>query len=130
MIDANTLFSTAQIDKMECLLRIKDEIKALEAQKDALSKSIKDGMAKLNVHECDLNGSVFKLIESERRTVTKCTKNEFVANLVGQGKKHLVVTSIEPDLDGIFAEVDAGTLEKSFVDKYVKVTPVKTLRVD
>lgn len=130
MIDANTVFSPAQIQDMEQLLRIKEEIKVLESRKEALSKSIKTAMIALKVDECDVNGSSFKLIDSERRTVTKSTKDEFVANLVGQGKAHLVVTSIEPDLDSIFAEVDAGSLAQDFVDKYVKVTPIKTLRTD
>lgn len=130
MIDANAVFSLAQVQEMEQLLRIKEEIKALEAKKDTLAKNIKTAMMAMNVDECDMNGASFKLIESERRTVSKATKDEFIANLVGQGKQHLVVTAIEPDLDSIFAEVDAGTLSQSFVDKYVKVTSIKTLRTD
>ena len=75
-----------------------------------------------------VDGSTLTLIESTRKTVTKDTKDEFVANLVGMGKKHLITYSIEPDLDSVFAEVDAGSLGRDFVDKYVKVTPVVTLR--
>ena len=45
-------------------------------------------------------------------------------------KKHLVKTSIEPDIESIFAEVDAGTLDSNMVNSYVKVTPVTTLRCD
>ena len=60
--------------------------------------------------------------------VTKATKDSFIAELVGLNKQHLVITSIEPDLDSIFAEVDAGSLDKVLVDQYVKVTPVVTLR--
>ena len=130
MIDANTVFSPAQVQDMEQLLRIKEEIKVLEARKDSLSKSAKAAMIALGIDECDVNGSTFKLIQTERRTVTKSTKSEFIANLVGQGKQHLVVTSIEPDLDSVFAEVDAGNLSQNFVDKYVKVTSVMTLRTD
>lgn len=130
MIDANTVFNTTQIQEMEQLLRIKEEIKALEDRKDKLSTSIKNAMIQLNVDECDVNGSTFKLITSSRRTITKSTKDEFVATLVGKGLQHLVVTSIEPDLDSIFAEVDANRIPKAFVDKYVKVTPIKTLRTD
>lgn len=130
MIDANVVFSPAEIQQMEQLLRIKEEIKALEAKKDTLSRSIKNAMVALKVDECNINGTSFKLAVSERRTITKATKDEFIANLVGQGKQHLVVTSIEPDLDSVFAEVDAGLLAKDFVDKYVKVTPVQTLRTD
>ena len=43
-------------------------------------------------------------------------------------KKHLISHSVEPDVDGILAEVDAGLISKDFVDKYVKVTSVVTLR--
>jgi hypothetical protein len=130
MINASTIFSPAQCKDMEELVRVNEELKVLESKKKTLSDKVKKHMTSLNVDECDVNGTPFKIIESVRKTVTKNTKDEFIAALVGQNKQYLLVTSIEPDVDSIFAEVDAGTLSKDFVDTYIKVTPVKTLRTN
>ena len=109
-------------------MEINEKMKVLETRKKALSDNIKTHMVSAKVDKVCVNGSILGLTESTRKTVTKATKDEFIANLVGMGKKHLVSYSIEPDLDSIFAEVDAGSLGQDFVDKYVKVTPVVTLR--
>ena len=128
IIDANTHFTLAQVQEMEELVAINEEMKKLEAKKKILSDNIKKYMTTAKIDKLDINGNTLGLTESTRKTITKATKDEFIANLVGMGKKHLVNYSIEPDLDSIFAEVDAGTLGQDFVDKYVKVTPVITLR--
>lgn len=129
MIDAKTMFKPDQIAEMEELLSLDSEIKILEAKKKKLSDNVKSYITSLNIEDkIDIDGNTIQVIPSVRRTVTKATKNEFVAQLVGLGKKHLIVTSIEPDVDSIFAEVDAGTLDKKIVDKYIKVTQVQTLR--
>ena len=126
--DLTSLFTANQRQDMEELIRVNEEMKKLEAKKKVLSDNVKKHMTTAKVDKITVNGSTLALTESERRTVTKSTKDEFIAHLVGMGKKHLVAYSIEPDLDSIFAEVDAGTLGKDFVDTYVKVTPVVTLR--
>lgn len=128
VIDATTHFNVSQVQEMEQLVNINEEMKKLEAKKKVLSDKIKGYMMASNVDKIDVNGSTLSLTESERRTVTKATKDQFIADLVGMNKKHLVTYSIEPDLDSIFAEVSAGTIGKDFVDNYVKVTPVITLR--
>lgn len=128
IIDASSIFGAKELSDMEELVQINEEMKKLEAKKKVLSDSVKGYMQKLNIDKCTVNGSTFSLTESQRRTVTKATKDMFIAELVGLNKKHLVLTSIEPDLDSIFAEVDAGSLDKDLVDKYVKVSPVITLR--
>ena len=127
---ANALshFSASQVQDMTELVRINEEMKKLESQKKVLSDNVKQYMIAAKIDKVGINGSTLGLTESMRRTVTKSSKDQFVADLVGMGKKHLVTYSIEPDLDSIFAEVDAGTLNSDFVDKYVKVTPVVTLR--
>lgn len=127
-VNATTHFTPAQVQEMNELVAINEEMKKLEAKKKTLSDHIKGYMVAAKIDKVDVNGSTLGLTESTRKTVTKATKDEFIANLVGMGKKHLVNYSIEPDLDSIFAEVDAGTLGQDFVDKYVKVTPVVTLR--
>ena len=127
-INASTCFNTAQVQEMSELIAINEEMKKLEAKKKALSDNIKGYMVAAKIDKIDVNGNTLSLTETSRKTVTKATKDQFIADLVGMGKKHLVNYSIEPDLDSIFAEVDAGVLGKDFVDKYVKVTPVTTLR--
>lgn len=127
-VTAATNFNAQQIQEMEELVRINEEMKKLEAKKKTLSDNVKVHLMNAKVDKVDVNGSTLSLTESERRTVTKSSKDQFVAELVGMGKQNLVTYSIEPDLDSIFAEVGAGTLGKDFVDKYVKVTPVVTLR--
>lgn len=128
VVDATTHFSVGQVQEMKDLLAINEELKALEAKKKVLVDTVKKYLEDAKIDKVDVSGSSISLTDSERRTVTKSTKDEFIAELVGMGKKHLVNYTIDPDLDSIFAEVDAGTLAKDFVDKYVKVTPVKTLR--
>lgn len=128
IIDASQVFGAKEYADMEALSQINEEMKKLEAKKKVLSDKVKGYMQSLNIDKCDVNGSTFSLTESQRRTITKATKDSFIAELVGLNKQHLVITSIEPDLDSIFAEVDAGTLDKDLVNQYVKVTPVVTLR--
>lgn len=128
IIDASQIFGAKEYADMEALVQINEEMKKLESKKKVLSDKVKGYMQGLNIDKCDVNGSTFSIIETQRRTITKTTKDSFIAELVGLNKQHLVITSIEPDLDSIFAEVDAGSLDKNLVDKYVKVTPVVTLR--
>lgn len=128
VISATTNFNTQQVNEMEELIRVNEEMKKLEAKKKKLSDSVKQYLVTANIDKVSVNGSVLTLTESVRRTVSKSSKDEFIANLVGMGKKHLVTYSIEPDLDSIFAEVDAGAIDKDFVGQYVTVTPVITLR--
>lgn len=127
-INAATHFSPSQEQEMRELVAINEEMKKLEAKKKVLSDNVKAHMIAAKIDKVSVNGSTLSLTEAVRRTVTKATKDQFVADLVGMGKKHLVSYSIEPDLDSIFAEVDAGILGQDFVDKYVKVTPTTTLR--
>ena len=126
--DEEKYVTFAAIGKGICHTSIEEMNIALEAKKKNLVDVVKSAMTAKKLGDVDINGNKLSLTTSERRTVTKATKDEFVAALVSQGKKHLVNYSIEPDVDSIFAEVDAGTLNKSFVDTYVKVTSVVTLR--
>ena len=128
MVDANTIFNSKEICEIEELIDINKQIKELETRKKELNDKLKDSMKSLNISNFTLNGSSFSLIETQRRTITKATKDKFIAELVGLNKQYLLTTSIEPDLDSIFSEVDAGTLDKDLVNKYVKVSDVTTLR--
>ena len=128
MVDANTIFNSKEICEIEELIDINKQIKELETRKKELNDKLKDSMKSLNISNFALDNSSFSLIETQRRTITKATKDKFIAELVGLNKQYLLTTSIEPDLDSIFSEVDAGTLDKDLVNKYVKVSDVTTLR--
>ena len=127
-IDAKTIFNPAELSEMQELIEINDRLKVLEERKKDIANNIKSAMIGKNISNAELNGSTFTLIESERRTVTKKTKDDFIAELIAKQKNHLVVHSIEPDVDSIMLEVDSGLLDRAFVEQYVKVTPTVTLR--
>ena len=127
-VDARSNFDAQQLDTIQKLVGVTEAIKRLEAQKQQLSDSVKAMMQKAKIDSVDFDGTVLNLTESQRRTVHKKTKEEFITTLLSLGKKHLIHYEIEPDLDSIFAEVDTGKLDKDMVKKYVTVTPVVTLR--
>ena len=130
IIDANIAFDEQQRADMAELVYNNTQLKALEAKKKTISEKVKSAMVNKKIDKVDINGSKLSIIQSTRTMVPKKTKDEFIAQLVGLGKQHLVKTSIEPDIESIFAEVDAGTLDSNMVNSYVKVTPVTTLRCD
>ena len=130
IINANIAFDEQERADMAELVDINTQLKALEARKKTISEKVKSAMVNKKIDKVDINGSKLSIIQSTRKMVSKKTKDEFIAQLVGVGKKHLVKTSIEPDIESIFAEVDAGPLDSNMVNSYVKVTPVTTLRCD
>lgn len=130
IINANIAFDEQERADMAELVDINTQLKALEARKKTISEKVKSAMVNKKIDKVDINGSKLSIIQSTRKMVSKKTKDEFIAQLVGLGKKHLVKTSIESDIESIFAEVDAGTLDSNMVNSYVKVTPVTTLRCD
>jgi tRNA U55 pseudouridine synthase TruB len=121
-------FTSAEQTTLNNYTRVNEMLKELEVKKKELSEQIKTFMINKNISECVCNGHKLQIIDSTRTTVSKKTKDQFVAELINMNKKYLVEYTIEPNTESIFAEVDAGTLDKDFVDKYVKVTPIKTLR--
>ena len=130
IIDANIAFDEQERADMAELVYINTQLKALEAKKKTISEKVKSAMVNKKIDKVDIDGSKLSIIQSTRTMVPKKTKDELIAQLVGLGKQHLVKTSIEPDIESIFAEVDAGTLDSNMVNSYVKVTPVTTLRCD
>ena len=130
IIDANIAFDEQERADMAELVDINTQLKVLEAKKKTISEKVKSAMVNKKIDKVDINGSKLSIIQSTRTMVPKKAKDEFIAQLVGLGKQHLVKTSIEPDIESIFAEVDAGTLDSNMVNSYVKVTPVTTLRCD
>ena len=130
IIDANIAFDEQERADMAELVDINTQLKVLEAKKKTISEKVKSAMVNKKIDKVDINGSKLSIIQSTRTMVPKKTKDEFIAQLVGLGKQHLVKTSIEPDIESIFAEVDAGTLDSNMVNSYIKVTPVTTLRCD
>lgn len=125
---AQVYFSPTEVQLMKDLVEINKDMKTLETKKKKLVDKVKTLMIAKKLDNVDVDGSTLSITTSERKTVTKDTKNDFILELVKRNKKHLLLQNIEPDVDGIFAEVGAGTLDKDFVDNYIKVTPVVTLR--
>ena len=125
---AQIYFSPTEVQLMKDLVEINKDMKTLETKKKKLVDKIKALMIAKKLDNVDVDGSTLSITTSERKTVTKDTKNDFILELVKRNKKHLLLQNIEPDVDGILAEVGAGTLDKDFVDNYIKVTPVVTLR--
>ena len=121
-------FTQTEIENINKLIAINAEMKKLEAEKKKLSDFVKASMLNAKIDKLSVGNNTLAITESTRNTVSKALKDKFIAELVGMNKQHLVSYSIEPNLDSIFAEVNAGLLNQDFVDKYVKVTPVVTLR--
>lgn len=129
-VDACVNFDQLQVNQMRELLDINDKLKVLETRKKVLVEDIKNNMNKKGINHVTFNRHSLKVTESMRRTVISKTKDTFVSKLLALGKNYLVTTEIKPDVDSIFAEVDAGTLDKDLVEQYIKSTPVFTLRCD
>lgn len=123
-----SLFTQQEQEDMRQLVSINAQLKDLESKKKKLSDTIKKSMMAKRVDRVTVASGELLIIESVRNTVTKSTKDNFIAELVGLGRKSLIKTSIEPDVDSILAEVAAGTLDEDMVKRYVKTTPVVTLR--
>lgn len=129
-VDAYVNFDKTEVSKMKELLEINDKLKMLETRKKTLVDEVKDCMGKKNIDHVVVDNHSLKVTDSMRRTVTSKTKDEFIGKLVGLGKNYLVTTEINPDVDSIFAEVDAGTLDSDLVNQYIKSTSIRTLRCD
>lgn len=127
-VDGSVSFQHDQFEKMKELVQVNAQLKELETKKKTLVDEVKGYMVSSKIMDVDVNGTCISVTESQRRTVTSKTKDEFIAQLASIGKKHLIKTEIMPDVDSIFAEVEAGTIDKNLVDKYVKVTEVLTLK--
>lgn len=128
-VEAKAICDPSSLNDLITLAEINQQIKDLEAKKQVMVAKVKQFMSSKHLTSLSMNGNIFTLVESQRKNVTKSTKDEFVSELISHGFRYLIKASIEPDVDGVLAEVDAGNLTQEFVDKYVKITPVVTLRV-
>ncbi len=116
-----------ELTAVKRLQEVNDQLKVLEMEKQALVCQVKNAMITHQVSSFIMNNHQYDLAYSESRAVKRKDKDEFIASLINQGKSYLAHMSLDLDLDGIFAEVDAGLLDKDFVNKYVKVTPKTSL---
>lgn len=131
VVDVKLHYTEQQIKDMEELVEIMARKKELEKEEKRLKDAVKKYMTQNSDFDCILpKGDVIRVRVSDRKTITKATKDQFIAELIGMNKQHLVRTAIEPDVDSIFAEVDSGQLDKDFVAKYIKVSEIKTLTVE
>lgn len=127
-VPAETHFTEQEIKEMKEYIDIKTRMNSLEAKAKVLNESIKKAMLKAKYRYVLVDGvDKLEVRPSQRKTVTAKTKDDFVAQLVGMNRQDLVKTEITVDADSVLAEVDAGKLQKDFVDKYLKVTDVNSL---
>lgn len=127
-IDLQTVVTPEEYKKMERLVEINTTMKNFESEKKTLTDEVKDIMSRLNIDNGSVGAASFTLVHSTRKQLPKAVHDKFVAELVGLNKQNLIVTSIEPNLDAVMDEVDAGTLDRSLVEKYVSISDVRTLR--
>lgn len=125
--NAENVFNTETCNKMIEFIEVSEQLAMLEAKKTELSNFIKKQMLDNKCKNVSIADKTFIVSESVRKTATKATKEEFVTMLIGMKKQHLVHTEIEPNIDDILDSVDAGELDKAFVEKYIKITPFTTL---
>lgn len=116
-------------NKISEFLVLNETIKRLDKDKKKLTEEVKDIFERYNITDLEHDGSTLTVTEKVRKTVTKATKDKFIMELINQGKNYLVMQSVDVDVDTIYTEYQNGTIDKDFVDKYVKITPEKALTV-
>lgn len=109
---------------------IADTMKSLDIKEKKLSQQVKDIFKKYQiVDSVDVYGKKFTVSESTRKTIGKSDKDQFVSELINLNKKYLLTQSIDIDTDTLYEEYQNGTIDKSIVDKYMKITPIQKLTV-
>lgn len=130
-LDAFYTYLDNHPDKIQDVIKLvnaKKEIKQLEKLKDSLTNDIKNMMISSDIDIAKIGNIKVSLSKQERQTVPASLKDKFVTELAGMGKNHLLSMTIEPNVEEIMEEVKSGMLDKSFVEKYINITPVVTLR--
>ncbi len=125
-VDAKSVLTPREIQRLEGLLSINRRLRSLEAQKQKLVEAIKKSMNKRGIDALEIGKFTVTLSKTSRTTVKDV--EEFSQKLIKSGYAHLVTTSLKPDVNGVLAEVDAGKLDKDLVERYVQAHPVETLR--
>lgn len=109
---------------------IADTMKSLDIKEKRLSQQVKDIFKKYQiVDSVDVYGKKFTVSESTRKTIGKSDKDQFVSELINLNKKYLLTQSIDIDTDTLYEEYQNGNIDKSIVDKYMKITPIQKLTV-
>jgi hypothetical protein len=116
--------------KISEFLVLNETIKRLDKDKKRLTEEVKDIFEQYKITDpLEHDGSTLTVTEKVRKTVTKSTKDKFIMELINKGKNYLVMQSVDVDVDTIYTEYQNGTIDKDFVDQYVKITPEKALTV-
>jgi len=121
---------TKEMSIINEFIEVKKDLDALEKRKKKLSDKVKAMMIYEDVDKIVVGTHKLSITHSERKTVPTVTKDELVAKLIGIGKNYLLTYEIVPNVEQIMEELDAGNIDKSLVDKYIKITPITTLRCD
>lgn len=127
MVDAEKIFNENEIAELRQLIEIHGRIKELSDQEEVLKKKYKAEMTNKNVDNVKINGKFIELRPSIKKSIPKKLKDDFIKELIKLGKKHLLKTEINVDIDSVLAERDARQIDSDLVDKYVKVTESKAM---
>lgn len=126
--DVTTRFNAAEIQEIEDMISLSQSIKELEDKKKKISDSLKKRMTALSINKIEHKGASIIIVDSSRVTITKAKKDMFIAELNKMGKSGLLKVEVDINKESLEAEMDAGLIDKDFVNQYVKFTDVKTLR--
>lgn len=127
MVDAEKIFNENEIAELRQLIEIHGRIKELSDQEEVLKKKYKAEMTNKNVDNVKIDGKFIELRPSIKKSIPKKLKDDFIKELIKLGKKHLLKTEINVDIDSVLAERDARQIDSDLVDKYVKVTESKAM---
>ena len=130
MVDIEKVFTEKELEAASELADLTRQIKKLEDKKKKLSEDLKQLMIDKDISEFNHDSNSFSLVVTEKVTAPAKTKAELLQKLIESGKKNLIKTVIEPDAEGILAEANASLISWDFCNKYVKVTEVRTLRIN
>lgn len=127
MTPLNAGLNQDEVQTLRDYVVMNDTVKRLDKDKKALTEKVKNIFEAHNVDVIDIDGSTLTVTESMRKTINKKTKDAFVSYLCSIGKNYLCFTDIAIDADTVYAEMENGSIDKTMVEKYMSVTPVKTL---
>ena len=109
------------------LAEINEKIKALTKEAEIYKEGVKSDMLDSKLTEVEEGGSKFTLTISSRTTCSK--KMDFMKYLAGKNLKHCLSAVYEPNYERAKDEIAAGNLTQAEYDRFVKETPVHTLKI-
>lgn len=122
------MFTPEQLEDIAEFIEVHEQAKILDEKKKRLSQKVKSYMTNEGTSSFSYNGANLNLTNSTRWTVSKATKDEFIAKLNAMGKSNLIKIDIDVNKESLETEIATGGISQSFVDQYIKITDILTLR--